>query len=698
VIEFAGVTLALRTPELDDWLRRNRLSALDLFGRPPTEATLRTVAKGHADPRVPFPRPNYSPDPEPQINVLHWPTGASRFGWFVGIASDAAWRKVLESFETETSPAGVLLQIKPKPLIVGDSDYQDDLKDKEDGWHADNKKPNHFAIKTQMYLLDPRPISLRRKETLWLLPMVDCRYWWRTRILPHRLPTDLVERVPEPELKTTWSGWKTVFQHAVSPAVTGSDPEVELIAIPELDSDHENLWFFPDRTELDRPLEPVGPLMDAWAHSMGRRVVRHFNGRVEIVDVGTSQDRHDDNTNGIESIVAGGPHLMTKTVSELNDMEYHTGLYRPPFVAHQTLPKYVDVSFRQLVEFSDDNLPDDVPDAFSDNLPPESFPLTHIFYGVGVRTIRHNLVDDLTGVDHNPTIVFSQQARQIRCASWVGRVFWSEERDEDTNELIEPPGAIDVEFCGDRYFRLAQTISSDYVAWTQQRHEYVMAKFRRWTPSGFDDFIDVDHDAGLVHVRSHRGDFGIDSFLVQVHQQTEFAPDQVVGVITSEWTLYPKELEQPRDPDVEGDLDCLLLTAEESIGTARELPVTIDDLTTDRFDATWQWAEAEVRPFIPADPHAVRGSLDYGRTMVWAHETAIVGVTRSQKIIEALRDRLDCVTVVAADAPDDRPTLIGDDRPDCFDWDRTDVLTSASGVAYLRRYGNEWQFIEIDCD
>jgi hypothetical protein len=42
--------------------------------------------------------------------------------------------------------------------------------------------------------------------------------------------------------------------------------------------------------------------------------------------------------------------------------------------------------------------------------------------------------------------------------------------------------------------------------------------------------------------------------------------------------------------------------------------------------------------------------------------------------------------------------MFGDDRPDCFDWDRTDVLTSASGVAYLRRYGNEWQFIEIDCD
>lgn len=696
MIEFAGVTLALRTPELDDWLRHNRLSALDLFGRPPTEATLRTVAKGHADPRVPFPRPNYSPDPEPQINVLHWPTGASRFGWFVGIASESAWRKVRDQFTRR--------DIGTKPLIVGDSDFAFDLSPEIDGWHTDGK--GHFAIKTQMQMINPRPLDLAvNGETIWLIPMVDVRYFWQhsTR-LPPRLPTAwLPDRVAtEAGIKATWDGWRTVFQYAIDPQLEEKDRTHHIAMVPAIvdsagdDEEHREKWFFPDRTELDRPLEPVGPLMDAWAHSMGRRVVRHFTGLIEVQDVAAASGRHQDNI-ADRIVVVGTPHLLPYRNEDIASLTFRSDLTQAPWHKQQTFPEFVDVTFRQLVEFADYDLPDDItPDNQTDS-PPDGFEWSQVFYGTGNRTIRVDLVDDPADGLGVETYI-SGTVRVVRCASWVGRVFWSTERDEDTNELIEPPGAIDVEFCGDRYFRLARTISSDYVAWTQQRHEYVMAKFRRWTPSGFDDFIDIDHDAGLVHVRSHRGDFGIDSFLVQVHQQTEFAPDQVVGVITSEWTLYPKELEQPRDSDVEGDLDCLLLTAEESIGTARELPVTIDDLTTDRFDATWQWAEAEVRPFIPADPHAVRGSLDYGRTMVWAHETAIVGVTRSQKIIEALRDRLDCVTVVAADAPDDCPTLIGDDRPDCFDWDRTDVLTSASGVAYLRRYGNEWQFIEIDCD
>jgi hypothetical protein len=703
LITFAGVRLLMQTPELDAWLRMNRLTPFDLFGSRPDDALLRTAAKGRADPRVPFPRPNYSPCPDPKINVLHWPTGASRYASFVGVVGEDGLRKILKSFTAEPSPAGTLLTVRRSTLIVGDSEYVSDLSSVSDGWHSDGV--THFAVKTQMQLLDPRPITLTESgQSLWLLPMVDIRYWWQhSRYLPHRLPaTWIPDGTTEVAMKETWNGWGTVFQYAVDPELLVSDREVSLTAVPPLvdstgsESEHAKKWFFPDRTELDRPLEPVGPLMDAWAHSMGRRVVRQFSGLVEVIDVESSQTRHNDTVVGLPAIVAGSPHLMVKNDSEIDDLNYRSTMHRPPYVAHQVFPQWVDVSFRQLVEFDGDLLPDDLPDAFGDTTPPSGFEFNKVIHGPGVRTIRNNLVHDTVGIDNNITIHDPGQRKHFRCASWVGRVFWSEAT--DGRVPVEPLGVIDSAFYGDRYFRLSRTIANNYVTWSQQRHEYSLPKFYLWELSGFDDVLTIDHDAAITHVRSHRGDFGIDSFLVQVHQQTEFAPDQVVGLISSEWTLYPKELEQVRDPEVEGDLDCLLLTDDESIGTARELEITIQELTVDRFDASWQWAEAEVRPFIPADPHAVRGSIDYGRTMVWASESTIVGVTRSQKIVQALVDKLDCVTLAATDAPDDCPSVMSAERDDCFDWDRTDVLTSASGVSYLRRYGNEWQFIEIDCD
>jgi hypothetical protein len=126
--------------------------------------------------------------------------------------------------------------------------------------------------------------------------------------------------------------------------------------------------------------------------------------------------------------------------------------------------------------------------------------------------------------------------------------------------------------------------------------------------------------------------------------------------------------------------------------------VTIDSITSDQFDFTWQWAEAEVKPFIPTDPWAATNSIQYGRAMVWAG-SSVIGVTRSQKIIQALRDTLDCDTLPGANAPANCPSVLSASTPDdCYDWNRSGVLASASGVSYLRRYGCEWQFLQIDCD
>ena len=67
--------------------------------------------------------------------------------------------------------------------------------------------------------------------------------------------------------------------------------------------------------------------------------------------------------------------------------------------------------------------------------------------------------------------------------------------------------------------------------------------------------------------------------------------------------------------------------------------------------------------------------------MVWAAEE-IVAVTRSQSIIADLLDRVpDPDSVLGATADD-----------------RIVATPNAAGVAYLRRYGCEWQVIWVDCD
>mgnify|MGYP003346184161 CR=1 FL=1 len=54
-------------------------------------------------------------------------------------------------------------------------------------------------------------------------------------------------------------------------------------------------------------------------------------------------------------------------------------------------------------------------------------------------------------------------------------------------------------------------------------------------------FVSRARQRGVTHVRSLPADVGVNTMLIQVHRQCVFRPDFFMGLVTSEWTLHPKE-------------------------------------------------------------------------------------------------------------------------------------------------------------
>jgi hypothetical protein len=676
MLQYAGVNLLMPDSGgwLADFLARTDLDRLDLFGACPVAlCDQRNQAVGNHRPITPFPLPNYRTAPPLELNQLHWPSGATRWSTFVGLTTSTGLDAIRNQLPSESALGVDAYRMTPLPFIMADSEFQGTI-DARSLIDSDGRA----AVYTMLTMLEPRALStVKGTETLWLLPLVDVRYFWQDIQMPHRVPSSLLSsRVTEQDLKTSWSGWLALLQHAIDSQTT---PTTTLAFNPDPVSSE---YFFPDMAEFDQPQHNAAVVLDALAHSCGRRFVRQYSGACELIDCGKSRTRHNqqliDNTGGGIAVL---PHSDAKDVDSRS-----TG--QALYARMAIYPQFVDVTYRQLVEYDADDVPADEPQG---TIPAPFNAATAVLAGTGTRTVRTDTRASNAGARN----IVENTSKVIHTPSWVGRHLW---HDGNGSDCPEPPGIIDDAFYGDRYFRLANQITTDYVEWKAQQHEYDLSGFQPYELSGFDDAVTWDHQRGSTHVRSHSTDFGVSTQLVQVHRQCSFDREQIVGFITSEWTLYPKVLERPRDPNLEQDDDCLLLTASQSIGNHCYFGVTIDSITSDQFDFTWQWAEAEVKPFIPTDPWAATNSIQYGRAMVWAG-SSVIGVTRSQKIIQALRDTLDCDTLPGANAPANCPSVLSASTPDdCYDWNRSGVLASASGVSYLRRYGCEWQFLQIDCD
>jgi len=241
-ISFAGFDLALETEEiqedLNEFLPTAETAILsDFLG---ADRTNRNESRNSNAPLAPgVARPNYPPPPPLRINSLYWPTGATRWGRFLGLADTETKDKIVAAVGGVSSAPIV------KDLVL-----------------VDESVSPAVVLTAKMYLLPPR--RLTQVETgngsgtqpphLWLIPLVDVRYLWQFN------NTGALTIAAA----DTWSSFFNSLGSRLGLTIsTGT------IAAAYLN---------PDPYECSRAYESTAALADAGAHSVGRRMVVNLDG------------------------------------------------------------------------------------------------------------------------------------------------------------------------------------------------------------------------------------------------------------------------------------------------------------------------------------------------------------------------------------------------------------------------------------
>jgi hypothetical protein len=119
------------------------------------------------DSKVRLQRPSWTQRPPLKPNQLYWPTGATRWSQFMGLATAAQKNAIVAALPSRVASADLVIGVNNALPINIDS-----------GEPVDSAFNITKKITASMFLLQPYPISLNA-NTLWVIPLVDERYWWQ---------------------------------------------------------------------------------------------------------------------------------------------------------------------------------------------------------------------------------------------------------------------------------------------------------------------------------------------------------------------------------------------------------------------------------------------------------------------------------------------------------------------------------------
>ncbi len=123
-------------------------------------------------------RPSWPRQPRLRPNQLYWPSGATRWAQFIGLATTVAKDAILAKLASRTSSATLTLSLPLAPNVNVESgnDLDDDFNLQAD-------------VAPTMWMLSPMPVTTSDTfgasepappdRSLWILPFVDKRYWWQ---------------------------------------------------------------------------------------------------------------------------------------------------------------------------------------------------------------------------------------------------------------------------------------------------------------------------------------------------------------------------------------------------------------------------------------------------------------------------------------------------------------------------------------
>ncbi|MFO1040979.1 MAG: hypothetical protein U0941_04290 [Planctomycetaceae bacterium] len=259
-IRFAGIDLLLEDPEgmVRSWLdqhlselyatifclenatiREGRFASIRNMGAPTAGGSSASSGFPLTDTstvrRVGLPVANYPRPPRPRINSLYWPTGATRWAHGLFLITESNLSQVLEACAGGQSATLELSSKRERPT----------------GSSSGSGAGTATEIRGSLYPLVPRPVStfgIEPEERLWLLPLVDARYFWQYSHVRQYAPH-------------SWSEALSEIQ-GLSPADCPSLGE----AVPMA-------YGRPSATEFVRDFENAAVLTDAVALTLGRRVV-----------------------------------------------------------------------------------------------------------------------------------------------------------------------------------------------------------------------------------------------------------------------------------------------------------------------------------------------------------------------------------------------------------------------------------------
>jgi len=173
-----------------------------------------------------LPIPNYTWPASIKLNTLYLPSGAARWGFFVGLVNTKMRDEILKKILPESNTFGGTFKI---------SDDRETGKDFE----------------RTFYLLPTRPISVPSTtgDTLWLLPLVDSRWYWQF---------DHVGRI-----RCGWySTWTSIIEQLDTTKLGG---ELQYQTV------HAD-WQYPDRAHFEPPYQNLALYIDAVCNSVGTRL------------------------------------------------------------------------------------------------------------------------------------------------------------------------------------------------------------------------------------------------------------------------------------------------------------------------------------------------------------------------------------------------------------------------------------------
>lgn len=436
IISYAGFELLLNDPEgaaarfVERYIDQRRNA---LFGREPTcIASQRQNPNGSGTASVTIPIFNYPERPPLELNQLYWPGGAMRWACFCGLVDGATLSSIVTAISEELNPDPLRYTVNGANLI---------LDDEQGG----------TPITAYMHLLTPRKITPPNAassagEELWLLPLVDVRYFWQ---LTDYEPRDTgAEPSFGSEFWTAgdWQGMRDLVGAQIARMIG------DVVSVSSINIDRSPVataYLTPYGGELQRPSECPALLLDAIAANIGGRVVFDLPGRVvlddddnrvlapvRITDTETAERDHLDN---LQRYVTGQEVIAGDSLDGIND------------ALGAVVPERIRVCFRD---------------------PTQSYVSQRIdVYAIDLADPPQQFKDYAIKVFHDT----------FYCppATWNA----GDEIHEANSGLTADQNEVD------KAEALAYQIAEDYFFWMRRRYDIVLPGLSPWRFTGYDDAI-----------------------------------------------------------------------------------------------------------------------------------------------------------------------------------------------------------------